>query len=172
MVNTENPDYDMCVANKWLVRDSKGFVRPLKWWHGSGGLLDYSNPDALAWWHNQMDLVLDAGVDGFKTDGTDPYIVEYELTGGALGYNDQRLTYRDYANYYYRDFLFYTRQKRSEAVAEGQVGDAGLIMSRPVDCQLDSVSKVRCKVLFSGFSLLCECAFFAFIIIVDTEAPV
>jgi alpha-glucosidase (family GH31 glycosyl hydrolase) len=81
MVNVEDPDYQMCVDNQFLVRDSKGYVRPLEWWHGSGGLLDYSNPDAVAWWHQQMDKVLDAGVDGFKCDGTDPYIDEYELTG-------------------------------------------------------------------------------------------
>ena len=31
-------------------------------WHGSGGLLDYTNPEAVQWWHQQMDLVLDAGV--------------------------------------------------------------------------------------------------------------
>jgi hypothetical protein len=61
------------------------------------------------------------------------------LLGGALGYNDQPLTYRDYANMYYRDFFFYTREKRSS----GTVNDAGLIMSRPVDCLVDSVSKVR-----------------------------
>ena len=68
------------------------------------------------------------------------------FAGGALGYNDQKLTYRDYANMYYRDFLFYTREKRSAAVAEGQSGDAGLIMSRPVDCLLDGASKVKCLV--------------------------
>jgi hypothetical protein len=62
--------------------------------------------------------------DGFKCDGTDPYILEYSLAGGAYGYNNQLLTYRDYADAYYRDFLLYTRQKRG--------GDNGLIMSRPV----------------------------------------
>lgn len=120
-------------------------------WHGSGGLLDYSNPEAVQWWHQQMDLVLNAGVgnrapyihnisfqvstystittiytDGFKCDGTDPYILEYSKAGGAYGYDNQLVTYRDYADAYYRDFLLYTRQKRG--------GDNGLIMSRPVVC--------------------------------------
>eukprot|EP01033_Poteriospumella_lacustris_P018319 gene18319-13165_t len=137
MVNTENPDYDFAVKNKYLVRDSRGFVRPLKWWHGSGGLLDYSNPEAVAWWHSLMDRVLDAGVDGFKCDGTDPYIIEYSLTGGALGYQDKVITYPEYAHMYYRDFFYYTREKRA---ADGP--DAGLIMSRPVDCNLDDVTKL------------------------------
>ena len=81
MVNVEDPDFDMCVEKNYLVRNSQGEVRPLKWyitivhtinffiiiilyfrWHGSGGLLDYTNPEAVKWWHQQMDLVLDAGV--------------------------------------------------------------------------------------------------------------
>jgi len=86
MVNTDNPDYQMCVDNQYLIRNSHGVVRPLEWWHGSGGLLDYTNPEALKWWHAQMDLVLDAGVDGFKCDGTDPYIDEYTLTGKIMGF--------------------------------------------------------------------------------------
>lgn len=133
MVNEENPDYQMCVRKKYLLRDSHGIVRPLKWWHGSGGLLDYSNPDAVAWWHQKMNQVLDAGVDGFKCDGTDPYVIEYSITGGALGFNDQEISYRDYADMYYRDFFDYTREKRG--------GDAGLIMSRPVDCLADKAAK-------------------------------
>jgi alpha-glucosidase (family GH31 glycosyl hydrolase) len=129
MVNIENPDYDMCVTNNYLVRNGQGVVRPLGWWHGQGALLDYSNPDAVSWWHSKMDPVLEMGIDGWKTDGTDPYIAEYIiLSGAALGYENISLSYRDYANYYYRDFFSYTREKR---------GEVGLIMSRPVDCQID-----------------------------------
>ena len=43
MVNTDDPDYQETVDNEYLVRWGKtGEVRPLKWWHGSGGLLDYA----------------------------------------------------------------------------------------------------------------------------------
>jgi hypothetical protein len=134
MVNVENPDYDMAVEKNYLVRNGQGIVRPIGWWHGEGGLLDYSNPEATSWWHSKMDQVLDLGIDGWKTDGTDPYIAEYILfTGAALGYQNVSLTYRDYANYYYRDFFYYTREKR---------GDVGLIMSRPVDCQLDRIASI------------------------------
>jgi alpha-glucosidase (family GH31 glycosyl hydrolase) len=139
MVNVENPDYQMCVDNDFLVKNSKGQVRPLQWWHGSGGLLDYTNPSAVEWWHEQMNKVLDVGVDGFKCDGTDPYILEYELFGGATGFNGQSITYQQYADSYYRDFFYHTRERRSEG---GSSNDAGLIMSRPVDCQLDGTTKV------------------------------
>lgn len=26
----------------------------IKWWHGIGSFIDYSNPDALNWWHKQV----------------------------------------------------------------------------------------------------------------------
>lgn len=139
MVNVENPDYEFCKESNFLVRDGYGLVRPINWWKGSGALLDYSNPDAVAWWHSKLDKVLslDAegnGIDGFKTDQTDLYITEYILlSGAALGYENRSLTYRDYANYYYRDFFYYTREHR---------GDAGLIMSRPEDCALDRITKI------------------------------
>ena len=123
MVNTDDPDYQEAIDNKYLVRWGKtGEVRPLKWWHGEGGLLDYTNPNAVEWWHAKMDKVLDAGVDGFKTDGTDPYIIEYG--DEAIGYNDSTINYRQYADSYYGDFFAYTREKRGD----------GLIMSRPIDC--------------------------------------
>lgn len=62
MVNEENPDYEMCVENDYLVRNGYGLVRPIKWWHGSGGLLDYSNPDARAWWHRYFIHFLYIGI--------------------------------------------------------------------------------------------------------------
>ena len=114
MVNVENPDYALGLAKGYFVKNSKGLVRPFKWWHGQGALLDYTNPEAVSWWHGLMDKVLDAGVDGFKCDGTDPYIQEYTLTGGAFGYDGKEITYEDYAHAYYRDFFYYTRQKRSD----------------------------------------------------------
>jgi alpha-glucosidase (family GH31 glycosyl hydrolase) len=134
-VNEDNPDYQYAVDEKYLVRDIFGKVKPLKWWHGKGGLLDYTNPNAVKWWHSLMDNVLKLsngdGVDGFKCDASDPYIIEYMLAGGALGYNDIKYeSYHQYADLYYGDFFNYTREIR---------GDAGLIMSRPVDCLADTI---------------------------------
>lgn len=53
-------------------------------------------------------------------DGTDPFIMELIAPRAHTG----PITYRQYADAYYRDFLFYTREK---------LGSDRLIMSRPVD---------------------------------------
>ena len=64
--------------------------------------------------------VLHLGIDGWKCDGTDPYILECIIPQGHNG----TISYREYADSYYGDFFDYTRSV---------VGDEALIMSRPVD---------------------------------------
>ena len=64
--------------------------------------------------------VLSLGIDGWKCDGTDPYLLELGVARGNGGV----VTRTDYSNAYYGDFFDYTRAK---------LGDDRLIMSRPVD---------------------------------------
>jgi len=115
MIDIDCPTYQEGLAKNYYLNNGT----TIKWWHGHGSFIDYTYPDALDWWHSQMDLVLDIGIDGWKCDGTDPYVFELLLPHGYGGY----LTERDYADYYYRDFFYYTRTKNPES----------LIMSRPVD---------------------------------------
>ena len=43
---------------------------PIKWWNGRSALLDFTHPNAVAWFAEQLDrLVRDYGADGFKFDG-------------------------------------------------------------------------------------------------------
>ena len=43
---------------------------PIKWWNGVSALLDFTHPNAVAWFDEQLDrLVKDYGADGFKFDG-------------------------------------------------------------------------------------------------------
>ena len=50
----------------------KGMPYPasIKWWNGSSALLDFTHPNAVAWFDEQLGrLVRDYAVDGFKFDG-------------------------------------------------------------------------------------------------------
>ena len=43
---------------------------PIRWWNGRSALLDFTHPNAVAWFAEQLDrLVVDYGADGFKFDG-------------------------------------------------------------------------------------------------------
>ena len=72
MVDTDSPNYADALSRGFFVRDASGAqAGNISWWHGRGGLLDYSQPAARAWWEAQMDAVLKlpgGGVDGFKYD--------------------------------------------------------------------------------------------------------
>ena len=45
-------------------------VATIQWWNGKSALLDFTHPNAVAWFTEQLDrLVRDYGADGFKFDG-------------------------------------------------------------------------------------------------------
>ena len=47
-------------------------AKPCHWWNGISAFLDFSHPNANAWFTETLDgLVRDYGVDGFKLDGAD-----------------------------------------------------------------------------------------------------
>jgi len=90
------------------------------WWKGDGSLIDYFNPDAVAWWHGMMDPVLAMGIDGWKCDGLDFAAIIANYSPGA-GREVERL---EYSHAYYRDFHDYTREV---------LGDDRINTARPVD---------------------------------------
>jgi alpha-glucosidase (family GH31 glycosyl hydrolase) len=76
MVNRRNKDtalrdstdfHQFAFTNGYLA----GNGHTVRWWKGEGSFLDYSNPDALQWWHGLQQQLFDWGIDGWKLDGTD-----------------------------------------------------------------------------------------------------
>jgi alpha-glucosidase (family GH31 glycosyl hydrolase) len=104
-----------------VCRDIVGREAVIDWWHGKGGMIDYTNPEALEWWHGQMNKAIDLGIDGWKCDGTDPYTMLIPDARGKSGH----VTRREYSDDYYGDFFDYTRKRAGR--------NDTLIMSRPVD---------------------------------------
>ena len=116
MVDTDSSNYAEAVANNYV------FNLTQNWWHGHGRLLDFGNPSAVAWWEQQIseNLFDKYGcIDGWKCDGTDPWIIEVEFL------LNNSWTWPKYANDYYGFFFNFTRRK---------CGATSHIMSRPSDC--------------------------------------
>ncbi|CAF1248222.1 unnamed protein product, partial [Didymodactylos carnosus] len=114
-VDVDSPNYEYAQTHGYL------FNKTIKWWHGEGRLLNYFNPEAVDWWHQQISNLTKAvgPIHAFKADGSDPYIIELL---------DPNITWLKYRTAYYNDTFQILRQL---------VGDDALIMSRPVDADLD-----------------------------------
>jgi alpha-glucosidase (family GH31 glycosyl hydrolase) len=116
------PLYDEAAAAGYFMRASAEATEPavVEWWKGDGSLIDYFNPDAVAWWHEQVDQTLALGIDGWKCDGLDFSALLAPYSPGA-GRNVDRL---EYSHAYYRDFHDYTR---------AELGDDRMNTARPID---------------------------------------
>ncbi|HEY8913495.1 alpha-xylosidase [Lacisediminihabitans sp.] len=55
-------------AAGYLVKKPNGDVWQWDLWQAGMGLVDFTNPDAVAWYQGKLRVLLDQGVDAFKTD--------------------------------------------------------------------------------------------------------
>lgn len=115
LVTTDTGPYEPTTHSVYDEGLAKGYYcangKPIKWWKGNGAFIDFTNPDAVEWWHGLMDRALDLGVDGWKCDGTDPMFPAGEMCKGGP------MTSTKYKDLYYSDMYEHTLAKNPQGVA-------------------------------------------------------
>lgn len=94
----KSPNFDEAEQCGFLVDD--GFT--YSWWKGNGAGLDFFNENAVAWWHRQQDPILEMGIDGWKLDFGEEYILNDPISTA-----EGPIPKQQYSEEYYRDFLAY-----------------------------------------------------------------
>lgn len=93
-IRPDSEEARFLMKKKWVVMDKenkenitwKQTTKPaiIHWWNGFSMVMDFTNPDAVDWYQQQLDkLVKDYGIDGFKFDAGDP-----EYYTGTISYKD------------------------------------------------------------------------------------
>lgn len=68
----------------YLVKNAKGETMITEWWKGKGGLVDFTNPDAVKWWMDQLDKTKEWGVKAWKCDdGEGTFVTDAVLHDGT-----------------------------------------------------------------------------------------
>jgi alpha-glucosidase (family GH31 glycosyl hydrolase) len=111
-ITNSQPFYDEARSKRYLA--GNGYL--WRWWKGTGGFIDYSNPQAMEWWHGMQQQVLDWGVDGWKLDGCDTFFssriwkVPVPFNRTHSGWMTTRGYMDDYAREEYRNGLSHNPQ--------------------------------------------------------------
>lgn len=64
----QSPLFAEGMDNGYLLKKTDGSVWQTDMWQGGMGIVDFTNPDAVVWYQSKLKLLLDMGVDCFKTD--------------------------------------------------------------------------------------------------------
>ncbi|HWX20945.1 MAG TPA: glycoside hydrolase family 31 protein [Candidatus Binatia bacterium] len=93
-VNTNCEVYQELARRNLLLKEPSGAVASIKWWNGESALLDFTNPEAAAWFRSRLDhLQSTYQVDGFKFDGGDSSFYKGAMASKSVPPNTQSELY-------------------------------------------------------------------------------
>jgi alpha-D-xyloside xylohydrolase len=88
--------YKEAAESGYLLKRPTGEVYRLDWWQPGNSFIDFTNPDARAWYCKQLEPLIDMGVDSFKTDfgeSAPADAVSFDGSDGAEMHNRYTLEY-------------------------------------------------------------------------------
>jgi alpha-glucosidase (family GH31 glycosyl hydrolase) len=79
--------YDQAIANGWVAKtkDGQPYLLPGVFFGSNMAVLDFTNPDALAFWKAQVQLMLEKGADGFMDDFGEQVLSDMVFADGSTG---------------------------------------------------------------------------------------
>ncbi len=100
-ISHRSPVFQEAAERGFLLRHADGRVYIADTWHGShapGGIVDFTSPEATAWFQDQLRRLLEQGVAVFKSDFAEGVPVDAHASNGMTGeelHNVYALLYND-----------------------------------------------------------------------------
>lgn len=105
----------------YFLKRPDGSVWQWDMWQSGMAIVDFTNPQAKAWYQSKLDQLLDLGVDCFKTDFGERIPVDCVYYNGA----DPR-SMHNYYTYLYNQAVYQVLQKRKGGAADNEPNGAVL----------------------------------------------
>lgn len=67
-IGQKSPLFQEAMEGGYLIRKKDGSVWQTDLWQAGMGIVDFTNPEACTWYQSKLKVLLDMGVDCFKTD--------------------------------------------------------------------------------------------------------
>lgn len=115
--------FDEGMKKGYLVTEANGDVWQWDMWQAGMGLVDFTNPDATAWYLSKLQHLIDMGVDSFKTDFGERIPTDVVWADGS---DPQRM--HNYYSQLYNEAVFGLLEKaygKGEAVLFARSATAG-----------------------------------------------
>lgn len=106
-IGARSPLFSEAAEKGYLLRLPNGDVYQTDFWQSGMALVDFTNPEARAWYTSKLDRLIDQGVDCFKTDFGESVPVNVAYHDGS---DSQRM--HNYYTYLYNKTVFSLLERR------------------------------------------------------------
>ncbi|WP_067935463.1 alpha-xylosidase [Alicyclobacillus kakegawensis] len=106
-IGQKSPLFDEAAARGFLLKRPNGDVWQWDLWQPGMGLVDFTNPEARAWFQGKLERLLDMGVDCFKTDFGERIPTDVVYHDGA-----DPVKMHNYYTYLYNQTVFELLQRK------------------------------------------------------------
>lgn len=134
-IGQKGPAFQEAFENDYFVNTGDGNVWQWDRWQAGMGLVDFTNPEAKAWYKGKLAELIDMGVDSFKTDFGERIPIEDEFYGPeavkhGIDWHDksEAESMHNYYSYLYNQAVFEVLEEKlgkGQAVLFARSGTTG-----------------------------------------------